>query len=41
MARTIQSPGVEINEIDLTLRPVTVEGTSVFVAGFANQGPID
>lgn len=41
MARTIQSPGVEINEIDLTLRPVAVEGTSVFVAGFANQGPID
>ena len=41
MARTIQSPGVEINEIDLTLRPVLVEGTSVFVAGFANQGPID
>ena len=41
MARTIQSPGVEINEIDLTLRPVTVEGTSVFIAGFANQGPID
>jgi hypothetical protein len=41
MARTIQSPGVEINEIDLTLRPVTVEGTSVFVAGFAAQGPID
>jgi hypothetical protein len=41
MARTIQSPGVEINEIDLTLRPVTVEGTSVFVTGFSNQGPID
>jgi hypothetical protein len=41
MARTIQSPGVEINEIDLSLRPVTVEGTSVFVAGFSNQGPID
>ena len=41
MARTIQSPGVEINEIDLTLRPVTIEGTSVFIAGFSNQGPID
>lgn len=41
MARTIQSPGVEIKEIDLTLRPVTVEGTSVFIAGFSNQGPID
>jgi hypothetical protein len=41
MARTIQSPGVEIKEIDLTLRPVTIEGTSVFIAGFAPQGPID
>lgn len=41
MARTIQSPGVEIKEIDLTLRPVTIEGTSVFIAGFASQGPID
>jgi hypothetical protein len=41
MARTIQSPGVEINEIDLTLRAEQVIGTSVFVAGFANQGPID
>ena len=41
MARTIQSPGVEINEIDLTLRPATVEGTSIFIAGFASQGPID
>jgi len=41
MARTIQSPGVEIKEIDLTLRPVTTEGTSVFIAGFSSQGPID
>jgi len=41
MARTIQSPGVEINEIDLTLRPLTQEGTSVFITGFSNQGPID
>ena len=41
MGRNIQSPGVEINEIDLTLRPATVEGTSIFIAGFASQGPID
>jgi len=41
MARTIQSPGVEINEIDLTLRAEQVIGTSVFITGFANQGPID
>jgi len=41
MARTIQSPGVEIREVDLTLRPVVNQGTSVFIAGFSNQGPID
>lgn len=41
MARTIQSPGVEINEVDLTLRADTAVGTSVLITGFANQGPID
>ena len=41
MARTIQSPGVEIREVDLTLRPVINQGTSVFITGFADQGPID
>ena len=41
MARTIQSPGVEIREVDLTLRPVVNQGTSIFIAGFANQGPVD
>jgi hypothetical protein len=41
MARTIQSPGVEIREVDFTLRAATTEGTNVFIAGFANQGPID
>jgi phage tail sheath protein FI len=41
MARTIQSPGVEIREVDFTIRPVQVIGTSVFLAGFADQGPID
>ena len=41
MARTIQSPGVEINEIDLSLRADTLAGTSIFVAGFSDQGPID
>ena len=39
--RTIQSPGVEIREIDLTQRPAAPVGTSVFVAGFSNQGPTD
>ena len=41
MARTIQSPGVEINEIDLSLRPNLPVGTSVLVAGFSDKGPSD
>ena len=41
MARTIQSPGVEIKEVDLSLRPDLPVGTNVFVAGFAHQGPTD
>ena len=41
MARTIQSPGVEIREVDLSLRPVVNQGTSVFITGFSNQGPVD
>ena len=39
--RTIQSPGIEIREIDLTTRPAAAVGTSVFIAGFSNQGPTD
>ena len=39
--RTIQSPGVEIREIDLSQRPAAAVGTSVFIAGFSNQGPTD
>ena len=41
MARTIQSPGVEIKEVDLSLRPQLPTGTTVFIPGFANQGPTD
>ena len=37
--RTIQSPGVEIREIDLSTRAVTPVGTNVLVTGFASQGP--
>jgi len=37
--RTINSPGVEIREIDLSTRAVTPAGTNVFAAGFAPQGP--
>jgi len=41
MARTINSPGVEIREKDLSLRVPTLAGTSVYVTGFADQGPTD
>ena len=37
--RTINSPGVEIREIDLSTRAVTPVGTNVLVTGFAPQGP--
>lgn len=41
MARTIQSPGVEVKEVDLSLRPNLPVGTTVFIPGFSNQGPTD
>ena len=41
MGRTIQSPGVEINEIDLSLRPNIATGTTVLATGFADRGPTD
>lgn len=37
--RTINSPGVEIREIDLSTRAIVPAGTNVFVTGFAPQGP--
>jgi len=39
MARTIESPGVEIREVDLSLRTQTPVGTKVLMHGFASQGP--
>ena len=41
MARTIQSPGVEIKEIDQSIRPVVPAGTNVLITGFADRGPTD
>lgn len=38
---TIKSPGVEIVEKDVSLVAPSNNGTSVFVTGFANQGPTD
>lgn len=39
MQRTIESPGVEINEVDLSLRTVTPVGTKILVHGYTSQGP--
>lgn len=39
MARTINSPGVQITEKDLYLRIETPVGTNILVTGFASQGP--
>ena len=41
MARTIQSPGVEIKEVDLSLRPELPIGTTVLVPGFSQNGPTE
>jgi len=41
MSRTIQSPGVEINEIDLSLRPDLPIGTNILIPGFSPAGPVD
>lgn len=41
MARTIQSPGVEINEIDLSSRTSFPIGTNVLIQGFSSNGPTD
>ena len=38
--RTIQSPGVEIREGDLSLRTAQT-GTTTYITGFASEGPID
>tara|TARA_Y100001972_G_scaffold128121_1_gene187517 strand:+ start:2933 stop:5806 length:2874 start_codon:yes stop_codon:yes gene_type:complete len=39
--RTINSPGVEIREADLSLTAPLNVGTNVYVTGFAQQGPLD
>jgi hypothetical protein len=37
--RVIQSPGVQISEVDLSLRAPTIDTTTVLVAGFSPKGP--
>ena len=39
--RVIQSPGVELREIDLSLNPAIPAGTNLFLCGFSNKGPTD
>lgn len=39
--RTIENPGVEIREIDLSFYTQLPVGTTVLAVGYANQGPID
>lgn len=41
MARSINSPGVQITETDLSEYIQVTTGTSVFATGFASQGPTD
>ncbi len=41
MARTIESPGIEIRESDISLTASLPVGTNVFVQGFTDQGPTD
>ena len=36
--RTIQSPGVEINEIDISQVAPSIAGTKCLVMGFADRG---
>ena len=38
---TLASPGVEVREFDESLRTTTSTGTTVFIPGFAAQGPVE
>lgn len=38
---TLASPGVEVREYDESLRTTTNAGTTVFIPGFAAQGPVE
>ena len=39
--RTIASPGIQINEVDLSIIARPTAETNVFMTGFASQGPTD
>lgn len=38
---TLASPGIEVREFDESLRMTTSTGTTVFIPGFACQGPVE
>lgn len=38
---TLESPGVEIREIDLSINPSIPIGTTIYLVGFSPQGPTD
>ena len=41
MQRTITSPGVSVQEMDISLVAPNNAGTTVFITGFTQQGPVD
>lgn len=41
MAKTLNSPGIEVIEKDESARIVTNNGNTVFIPGFAAQGPVE
>jgi len=41
MARTINSPGIQITETDLSENIAGPTGTTILAMGYANQGPVD
>ena len=40
-SRIINSPGVQINEIDETAIQANITGTDILITGFASKGPTD
>jgi len=41
LTSTLGSPGIEIREVDNSYRLDSSTATTVFIPGFASQGPVD
>ena len=41
LTSTLGSPGIEIREVDNSIRPDSSTATTIYVPGFAAQGPVD